>query len=255
MQKKQRETERQIRKSQLKPQWNLKCQKITEAEILCGEQPWTLRNQNCFSLYLSIGTGGRRLFTQNFPHNNVYDLMTLKLWEMLEHAFIHARNITFDRYVFFQKTKERRDKEQIYNTLKELAENCDFAIRDEAKIGGIFITKLLEDDAQREFVRDTCEPERALSVAVNNKKGHRIQQRISSNNTSGIKVIQQFTRFRGANTRTQQCNRNRFNLETNSLCRNCEQNWTSTNRQVCPALGMKCNHWELLKNKIVTTKH
>ena len=99
--------------------------------------------------------------------------MTLKLWEMLEHAFIHARNITFDRYVFFQKTKERRDREQIYNTLKEL---CDFAIPDEAKIGGIFITKLLEDDAQRQFVRDTCEPERALSVAVNNKIGHRIQQ-------------------------------------------------------------------------------
>ena len=35
------ETERdpQIRNSQLKLQWDLKCQKITEAGVLCGEQP------------------------------------------------------------------------------------------------------------------------------------------------------------------------------------------------------------------------
>ena len=49
------ETERdpQIRNSQ----WDLKCQKITEAGVLCGEQPWNLSDQKCVSLlYLSIGT-------------------------------------------------------------------------------------------------------------------------------------------------------------------------------------------------------
>ena len=76
----QTERDRQIRNSQLKLQWELKCQKITEAGVLCGERPWSLCDQKCVSLlYLSIGTEGRRLLTQNFTHDNIYDLSTLKL--------------------------------------------------------------------------------------------------------------------------------------------------------------------------------
>ena len=77
------ETERdwQTRKNQLKLQWELKCQKITDAGVLCGERPWFLCDQKCVSLfYLSIGTEGRRLSTQKFRHNNIYDLFTLKIW-------------------------------------------------------------------------------------------------------------------------------------------------------------------------------
>ena len=33
------ERDRQMRNSQLKLQWDLKCQKITEAGVLCGERP------------------------------------------------------------------------------------------------------------------------------------------------------------------------------------------------------------------------
>ena len=100
------ERDRQIRNSQLKLNWELKCQKLTEAGVLCGERPWILCDQKCVSLlYLSIGTEGRRLLTQKFPHDNIYDLSTLKLWEMMEIAFIRPRNITFDRYVFFSRTQ------------------------------------------------------------------------------------------------------------------------------------------------------
>ena len=91
------ERERRIRNNQLKLQWELKCHKITKAGILCRERPWNLCDQKCVSLlYLSIGTEGRRLLTQKFPHDNIYDLTTLKLWEMMEIAFICPRNITFD---------------------------------------------------------------------------------------------------------------------------------------------------------------
>ena len=62
--------ERQIRNSQLKLQWDLKCQKITEAGVLCGERPWHICDQKCVSLlYLSIGTEGRRLLIQKFPRD------------------------------------------------------------------------------------------------------------------------------------------------------------------------------------------
>ena len=102
------ERDRQIRNSQLKLQWDLKCQKITEAAVLCGEPPWHLYDQKCVSLlYLSTGTEGRRLLTQNFPHDNIYDLTTLTLWEMNETAFIRLRNINFDRYVFFSRKQKK----------------------------------------------------------------------------------------------------------------------------------------------------
>ena len=103
----QTERDRQIRNSQLNLQWELKCQKITEAGVLCGERPWSLCDQKCVSLlYLSFGTEGRRLLTQKVPHDNIYDLSTLKLWEMMEVAFIRPRNITFDRDVFYEKIEE-----------------------------------------------------------------------------------------------------------------------------------------------------
>ena len=150
------ERDRQIRNSQLKLQWDLKCQKITEAGVLCGEQPWHLRDQKCVSLlYLSIGTEGRRLLTQKFPHDNICDLITLKLWEMMEIAFFRPRIITFDRYGFFlRKQKKGETVEQFYSILKELAENCDFENREEVIIRDIFITNMLDDDIQRKLLRE-----------------------------------------------------------------------------------------------------
>ena len=49
------ERDRQFRNNQLKLQWELKCQKIKEAGILCGERPWTLcaRNVSPFSILAS----------------------------------------------------------------------------------------------------------------------------------------------------------------------------------------------------------
>ena len=172
------ERERRIRNNQLKLQWELKCQKITEAGMLCGERPWNLCDQKCVSLlYLSIGTEGRRLLTQKFPHDNIYHLTTPKLWEMMEIAFIRPRNIdtiSFDRYLFFsRKQKKGETVEQFYSILKELAEICDFENREEAIIRDIFITNMLDDDIQRELLRDTVEPD---CIAVDMEMGNHCSQ-------------------------------------------------------------------------------
>ena len=241
------ERERRVRNNQLKLQWELKCQKITEAGILCGERPWNLCDQKCVSLlYLSIGTEGRRLLTQKFPHDNIYNLTTLKLWEMMEIAFIRPRNITFDRLVFFsRKQKKGETVEQFYSILKELAENCDFENREEAIIRDIFITNMLDDDIQRELLRDTVEPESALSIAVNMEMGNQNQQRISSNNGatgSTVNTVHQFNRFPGAGVRGPQSSRTVTNRASIGQCRGCGQAWTPTHCHVCPAMGKKCNH-------------
>ena len=48
------ESETQMRNIQLKLQWELKCQKSTEAGIICGECPWTLCDQNAYLLSISV---------------------------------------------------------------------------------------------------------------------------------------------------------------------------------------------------------
>ena len=240
-----------------------------EAGVLCGKRPCNMCDQKCVSLlYLSIGTEGRRHLTQKFPNDNIYDLTTLKPWEVMEIAFIRPRNIIFDRYVFFsRKQKKGETIEQFQSILKELAENCDFENREEVIIRDIFITNMLDDDIQLELLRDTVDPERALIIAVNMEMGNQNQQRISSSNNNSaannkINAIQSFNRFRGASARGNPTGRVAVNRAPIGQCRGCGQAWTTTHRQVCPALGKKCNHCglsnhfaKICREKLNTTQY
>ena len=114
---------------------------------------------------------------------------------------------------FSQENRKKGETvEQFYSILKELEENCDFENRDEVIIRDILITNMLDEDIQRELLRDTVDSERALSIAKNMQMGHQNQQRISSNNNnsatgSTINAVQSFNRFRGANARENQSGR------------------------------------------------
>ena len=91
----------------------------------------------------------------------------------MERDFIRPRNITFDRYVFFSRKQNKGETvEHLYSIIKELAENCDFESPEEVIIRDIFITNILDDDIQRELLRDTVDPKKALSIAVNMQMGH-----------------------------------------------------------------------------------
>ena len=112
---------------------------------------------------------------------------------------------------------------------------------------------MLDDDIQCELLRDTVDPERALSIAVNMEMGYQNQQRISANNSnsaagSTVNAIQLFKRFCGAGARGNQPGRVAVNRATVGQCRGCGQAWTTTHRQVCPAMGKKCNHRGLLNH-------
>ncbi|XP_075265053.1 uncharacterized protein LOC142357289 [Convolutriloba macropyga] len=173
---------------------------------------------------------------------------------MMEIAFIRPKNITFNRYVFFsRKQKKGETVEQFYSILKEVAEKCDFENREEVIIRDIFITNMLDDDFQREHLRDTNDRERALSIAVNMEMGHQNRQQFSTNNNnsaagSTINAIKSFNRFRGAGALGNQSGRVAVNRAAVGLCRGCGQVWTPSHRQVCPALGKKCNHCDLLNH-------
>ena len=132
----------------------------------------------------------------------------------MEIDFIPPRYTTSGRYVIFsRKQKKSETVEHFCSVLMGLAENCDFKNREEVIFRDFFITNMLDDDVQRELLRETVKPEKALSIAVNMEKGHQNQQRISTNNnkSNGINAIQQFNRFCGANAQMNQWNRNTFN--------------------------------------------
>ena len=64
-------------------------------------------HQNIVSLlYLSIGTERRSNLRQKISHDDINNLIITKPWNKFEQSFIRLRNITFDRSVFFSKTKE-----------------------------------------------------------------------------------------------------------------------------------------------------
>ena len=80
---------------------------------------------------------------------------------------------------------------------------------------------------------------------------HQNQQRISSNKGATgntVIAIQSFNRFRGAAARGNQSSRVVANRAALGQCRGCGQDWTTTHRQVCPAMGKKCNHCGLLNH-------
>ena len=56
--------------------------------------------------------------------------------------------------------------EQFYSILKEIAENCDFENRDEAFIRDIFNKNMLDDDKQRELLRDIVLNERLALLST-----------------------------------------------------------------------------------------
>ena len=92
---------------------------------------------------------------------------------------------------FSRKHKKGETVEQFYSILKELAEICGFENREKAIIRDIFITNVMDDDIQRELLRDTIDTERALSIAVNKQMGHQNQQRTSSNNNNNNRQCNQ----------------------------------------------------------------
>ena len=83
---------------------------------------------------------------------------------------------------------------------------------------GYFHHKHAKQQHTTQILKDTFEPERALSIAINIEMGNKNQQRISSNN-NGVNAIQDFTRFLCANTFAQQRNRNTFNREQMAFVR------------------------------------
>ena len=57
------ERDRRFRNRQLKVTWQNRCKKTDKFDVLCGDKPWVICDQKCYSLlYVCNGTAGCKIF-------------------------------------------------------------------------------------------------------------------------------------------------------------------------------------------------
>ena len=205
------ERERKVRNQQLKVNWHNSCKKVGEIGILCGDKPWGICERNTISLmYLSIGTEGRRFFRSKHPHFQIEKQLFKELWQVMEDSFTKFRNITYDRFVFYSCTQQKRESvESFYGRLIELAENSTLGSEETTLIRDAFILNLIDHETQKELLKETVEPSKALEIAIQMEMGAQNQQKINQNLMSGSNSVNLINnhQIRNRNANAQQTKR------------------------------------------------
>ena len=199
------ERDRKIRNQQLKVNWQNRCKKIEEIGILCGDKLWGICEQKSISLlYLSIGTEGRRIFKSKHPPFQIEKPPFKELWQALEDSFKKVGNITYGRFVFYScKQQKVESVESFYGRLIEQTENCSLGSEETTLIRDAFILNMIDQETQRELLKETVEPSKALEIAIQMEMGAENCQKINQNlisTTNSVNVVNNYqTRNRNAN--------------------------------------------------------
>ena len=212
-------------------------------------------------IYLSLGIEGRKMHARKFPHTNVESKSTMELWDELEQAFIRPRNVTFDRYLLLTRKQHRRETiEQFHSALRSLAEHCQLANLEDELLRDIFTPNMIDHEIQKELLKTTLTPEKALELAVSIELGIRSQlaiqarQPLDSSATPFIgreEPVMEISssRFRGSSRpptlprgmgRGNSRGMNNNNRASIHNYRNCRQPWDSNHRARCQAIGQTC---------------
>ena len=247
------ERDRKVRNQQLKVNWQNRCKKVDEIGILCGDKPWGICEQKAISLsYLSIGTEGQRIFRSKHPHFQVEKQPFRELWQAMEDSFTKVRNITYDRFVFYScKQQNGESVESFYGRLIELAENCTLGSEEITLILDAFILNMIDHETQKELLKETVEPSKALEIAIQMEMGAQNQHKINQNLMSSLNSVNLMNnhQIRNRNANAQQTKRDftRYatvpqNYQYTSICMNCGLRWSNNHKQICPTNAKKCNN-------------
>ena len=239
----QSERDRRTRNEQAKTAWKNNCQRIIAVGILCGDKPWKLCDRKASSLmYLSLGTEGRRIFNSKNSTVVLDEISTRNLCDVLNTTFIRIHNITFDRYLFLTRKQQKGEPiEKFYGHLKELSENCDLGEKGDTIIRDVFIANMRNEDIQKELLKETVEPDKALAIAINIEMGTLNQLKMNANKNELNSTVNQVQRMRIANA-TPFSTMNTTARKKPTTCHFCGMNWTSEHRNRCPARGKNSNN-------------
>ena len=110
---------------------------------------------------------------------------------------------------------------------------------------------MMDNETQKELLKETVEPTKALEVEVQMEMGTQNQQKINQNlalNTNLVNAVNTFrARNRNASYQPARKDLTRYpslpqNYQYTSVCKNCGQRWSHNHRQICPSNGEKCNN-------------
>ena len=231
------ERDRKVRNQQLKVNWQNRCKKIDEIGILCGDKPCGICEQKTISLlYLSIETEEQRIFKSKHPHFQIEKQPFKELWQAMEDSFTKVRNITYDRFVFYScKQQKGESVESFYGRLIELAENCILGSEETTLIRDAFILNMIDHETQKELLKETVKPSKALEIAKQMEMETQNQQKINQNLMSGSNSVNLINnhQIRNRNANSQQTKRDftRYatvpqNYQNTSICMNCGLRWS-----------------------------
>ena len=170
----------------------------------------------------------------------------------MEDSFTKVRNITYDRFVFYSCKQQKGESiESFYGRLIELAENCILGSEETTLIRNAFILNMIDHETQNELLKETVQPSKALEIAIQMEMGAQNQQKINQNLMSGTNSENSINsnQIRHRNANAQQTKRyfTRYatvplNYQYTSTCMNCGLRWSHNHKQICPAIGKKCNN-------------
>ena len=84
--------------------------------------------------------------------------------------------------------------EKFYGHLKELSENCDLGDKGDTIIRDVFIANMQNEDIQKELLKETVDPEKALAIAINIEMGTLNQLKMNANKTESQSTVNQVQR-------------------------------------------------------------
>ena len=149
--------------------------------------------------------------------------------------------------------------EQFHTALTFLAEHCQLAHLEDELLRDIFTVNMIDQEIQKELLKTTFTPEKALELAVSKKLEISSQLAIQSKQlpdlhqkslTGRDELVSEITsaRYRGTNREPTSSGpyrgNNRLttnnNRSTSHSCRNCGQVWDMNHKAKCQPLGQTC---------------
>ena len=170
----------------------------------------------------------------------------------MEDSSTKVRNITYDRFVFYScKQQKGESVEGFFGRLIQQAENCSLGSEETTLIRDAFILNMIDHETQKELLKETVEPFKALEIAIQMEMGAQSQQKINQNLLSGTNCVNaiNFNQIRNRNANAPQTKRDftRYatvpqNYQYTSICMNCGLRWSHNHKHIFPANGKKCNN-------------
>ena len=86
--------------------------------------------------------------------------------------FTKVRNITYDRFVFFSSKQQKGESvKSFFVRFIDQAENCSLGDEETTLIRDAFILNMMDNETQKELLKETVEPTKALEIATQMEMG------------------------------------------------------------------------------------